>query len=179
MTSKSGTILARGHFLGPCYVLISYLQIPILQSKGLIRNGLIRSMSFLQHQRVPKRIHTIAIYLSYSLYEVPPKFYFIFGNESFDWPITEKTKLWRLPKVEGSVLKYRVPPLWPTYVDERRTKFAKSYEIKVSCYWELFGEHVRNWGTLCFNTHQTMKIRLWVVCFWLFLQDVHMKLQIL
>jgi hypothetical protein len=50
-----------------------------------------------------------------------------------------------------SILKYRVPPLWPTYVDERRTKFAKSYEIKVRCYWELFGEHVRNWRTLCFE----------------------------
>jgi len=25
-------------------------------------------------------------------------------------------KLWRLPKIEGSILKHRVPPLWPTYL---------------------------------------------------------------
>jgi hypothetical protein len=130
--------------------------------------ALLDQESFIQYQRVPKRIHTIAIYVSYSLDEVPPKLNFLkiyVGDEPFDWAITEKMKLWRFPKIEGSILKYRVPPLWPTYVDERRTKLAKSYEIKVRCYWELFGEHVKNWGTLCFNIHQTMKIRLWVVCF--------------
>jgi hypothetical protein len=54
-------------------------------------------------------------------------------------PSLKKKKLWRLPKVEGSILKYRVPPLWPTYIGERRTTFA--YGIKVRCYCELFGEH--------------------------------------
>jgi len=39
-------------------------------------------------------------------------------------------KLWRLP--------FKVPPLWPTYVGERRTKFAKADGIKARCYWELF-----------------------------------------
>jgi hypothetical protein len=69
-----------------------------------------------------------------------------------DWPITyKKKKLWRLPKIEGSILKYRVPPLWPTYIGERRTTFVKAFGIKVRCYWELFGEHVRNLGTLCFD----------------------------
>jgi hypothetical protein len=53
-----------------------------------------------------------------------------------------------LLKVEGSVLKYRVPPLWPTYISERRMTFAKAYQIKVRGYWELFEEHVRNLGTL-------------------------------
>jgi hypothetical protein len=48
-------------------------------------------------------------------------------------------KLWRLPKTEASNLKYRVPSLWPTYLGERRTTFAKAYGIKVRCY----GEHVR------------------------------------
>ncbi len=37
----------------------------------------------------------------------------------------------------------------------KRTTFAKEYEIKVRCYWELFGEHVRNLGTLCFDTPRT------------------------
>jgi hypothetical protein len=57
-------------------------------------------------------------------------------------------KLWTLPLIEGSILKYTVPPLWPNNMDERRTTFAKAYGIKLSCYWELFGEHVRNLGTL-------------------------------
>jgi hypothetical protein len=61
-------------------------------------------------------------------------------------------KLWRLPKIKGSILKYRVPPLWPTYIGERRTTFAKAYEIKEGCYWEFFGEHVRNLEILCFDT---------------------------
>jgi hypothetical protein len=43
---------------------------------------------------------------------------------------SEKKKLWRLPKVEGSILKYRVPPLWPTFIGERRTTCA--YGIKVT-----------------------------------------------
>jgi hypothetical protein len=60
-------------------------------------------------------------------------------------------KLWRLPKIPGSILKYRVPPLWPTYIGERRTTFAKAYGMKVTCYgehvggthWEL-GEYIGN-----------------------------------
>jgi hypothetical protein len=31
-----------------------------------------------------------------------------------------------LSKIEGSILKYRVPPFLPTYVGERRTTFAKA-----------------------------------------------------
>jgi hypothetical protein len=42
-------------------------------------------------------------------------------------------------------LKYRVPHLWPTYIGERRTTFAKAYGIKVRRYLELFGKHVRTW----------------------------------
>ncbi len=38
----------------------------------------------------------------------------------------------------------RVPLLWPTYIGERRTTFAKVYGIKVRCngenVWEQFGE---------------------------------------
>jgi hypothetical protein len=34
-------------------------------------------------------------------------------------------KLWRLSKIEGCILKYRIPHLWPTYIGERRITFAK------------------------------------------------------
>jgi hypothetical protein len=54
-------------------------------------------------------------------------------------------KLWRLSKIEGFILKYRVPHLGPTYIGERRTTFAKAYGIKVRCYLDLFGKHVRTW----------------------------------
>jgi hypothetical protein len=61
-------------------------------------------------------------------------------------------KLWKFPKIEGSILNYKAPPLWPIYTGEKRTTFAKAYRIKVRYYWELFGEHVKNLGTLCFGT---------------------------
>jgi hypothetical protein len=46
-------------------------------------------------------------------------FYFI-AMSQFNWPITQKEKrVWRLPKIEGSILKYGVPSLWPMYIGER------------------------------------------------------------
>jgi len=60
-------------------------------------------------------------------------------------------------KKEGSILTCRVPPLWPIYVGERRTTFAKAYGINVRCYWELFEEHVRNLGTFSFDPCLTPK----------------------
>jgi hypothetical protein len=48
-------------------------------------------------------------------------------------------------------LKYRVPPFGQGIWGEVRTNFAKAYGIKVRCYWELFGKHVKNLGTLCFD----------------------------
>jgi hypothetical protein len=68
-----------------------------------------------------------------------------------DWhAITKKKKkLWRLPKIDGFILKYRVPTLWPSYIDERRTTFAKAYGIEVRCYGEHVGEHIGNfWNIL-------------------------------
>jgi hypothetical protein len=58
--------------------------------------------------------------------------------------LKKKKKPQRLPKIEGSILKYRVPPLWPTSLGERRTTFAKAYGIKMRCYGEHVGEHMRN-----------------------------------
>ncbi len=59
---------------------------------------------------------------------------------------SKNLKLWKLPKMQVSILNYRVPSLWPNYIGERRVTFAKTYGRKVRCYWELFGEHVRNLG---------------------------------
>jgi len=57
-------------------------------------------------------------------------------------------KLQRLPKIEGSVLKCRVPSLWPTCISgERKTTFAKAYGIKVRCYGEHVGNTLRTSGT--------------------------------
>jgi len=57
---------------------------------------------------------------------------------------SKKKKHWRLPKTEGSILNCRVPPLWPTYISERRTPFSKAYGIKVRRYGENVGENIGN-----------------------------------
>jgi hypothetical protein len=68
-----------------------------------------------------------------------------------DWP--QKNELWRLLKLEASILIYIVPPLGPTYIDERRTTFAKAHGLKVRClYEEQFGEHIVNLGNIS-GTH--------------------------
>jgi hypothetical protein len=43
-------------------------------------------------------------------------------------------------------LKYRVPALWPRYIGERSTTFAKGYGIKVRCYGEHVGELIDKLG---------------------------------
>jgi len=48
----------------------------------------------------------------------------------------KKKTLW------SSILKYRGPSLWPSYIGERRTIFAKAHGIEVRCYLVLFTEHV-------------------------------------
>jgi hypothetical protein len=53
-----------------------------------------------------------------------------------------------LPKLEGSIMKYRVPPLWPTCIGGRRTTFANAYGIKVGRYGEHVGEHIGNLGNI-------------------------------
>jgi len=59
----------------------------------------------------------------------------------------------RLLKIEGSVLMYIGPPLWPGFIGERRTIFAKAYGMKVRClYGEHVGEHIVNLGNIL-GTH--------------------------
>jgi hypothetical protein len=74
---------------------------------------------------------------------------FIFHNKpiwlAHHW---KKKKIWRLPRIEVFILKYRVPLLWPTYIGERRTTFAKAYGIKVRCYGEHVGKHIGNLGNI-------------------------------
>jgi hypothetical protein len=57
-------------------------------------------------------------------------------------------KLWRLPEIEGFILKCRVLRLWLTYVSERMTTFATAYGIKLRCYREHVGEHIGNQGKM-------------------------------
>ncbi len=67
-------------------------------------------------------------------------FFFLGGATSqFSWPIAPlKMKLWRLLKIEGSVLVYIIPP-FSRHICEKRTTFAKAYGIKERY---LNGEHV-------------------------------------
>jgi hypothetical protein len=55
---------------------------------------------------------------------------------------SKKKKQWRLPKTEGSISKYTVPPVWPTYIGERRTPFSKEYGIKVGKRIWDFGQNI-------------------------------------
>jgi hypothetical protein len=58
-------------------------------------------------------------------------------------------KLWRLLKIESSVLMYMVPPLGLTYIGES----AKAYGLKVRClYGEHVEEHIVNFGNIL-GTH--------------------------
>jgi hypothetical protein len=45
-------------------------------------------------------------------------------------------KLWRLPKIEDSMERWSVCPLWPTYLGEKGRTLSKTYGIKVRRYWE-------------------------------------------
>jgi len=71
-------------------------------------------------------INTSPIHLSYSLDEVPLKFILLyFSNEPISLAhCSKRIKLYRLLKVEGSVVTYTVPPFQTTYIGERRRTFA-------------------------------------------------------
>ncbi len=43
---------------------------------------------------------------------------------------------------------YSSPLNWPIYICKRRTTFAKSYRIKLRCYWEHIREHIGDKGNL-------------------------------
>jgi hypothetical protein len=63
----------------------------------------------------------------------------------FDLPITQKKK----ETMDALQTKRFYLEVWNSL--PWRTTFAKAYGIKLKCYWKLFGEHVRNLGTLCFE----------------------------
>jgi hypothetical protein len=72
------------------------------------------------------------------------------GINVIDPSLQKIEKLWWLPKLEGSILKYNVPPFWPTYIGQRWTTFAKVYGIKVRSYYggEHVEEHIGNLGNI-------------------------------
>ncbi len=106
------------------------------------------------HIVIPKK--TLPIMLCINQMRCLSSSIFVLAMSQFDNLIAKKKlKLWGLlVEVEGFILKYKVSPLWPKYIGERKTTFAKAYGIKVRCYQELFGEHVRNFIILCFDHHR-------------------------
>ncbi len=84
-------------------------------------------------------------------------FFFFLAMSKFYRPIIQKKKKKTMEAPQNRRFYFEVQnssPLAHLYM-WKRTTFAKEYEIKVRCYWELFGEHVRNLGTLCFDTPGT------------------------
>jgi hypothetical protein len=61
--------------------------------------------------------------------------------------LVKKNETLEAPKIQGSILKYGVPPLWFTYICKWRRTYAKAYGIKVRCYGENVGDHIGNLGT--------------------------------
>jgi hypothetical protein len=63
------------------------------------------------------------------IYEVPPKFnfYFFGAMSQFDWPSIQKNETMQALQniIEGSILKSRVPPHWPTYVGQHLAKHMR------------------------------------------------------
>jgi hypothetical protein len=66
-------------------------------------------------------------------------------------PSIKILRLWRLPKIKGFIFKFGVLSLWPSYIGERRTTFAKAYGIKNEVLLGTLWEHVKNLGTLSFD----------------------------
>ncbi len=60
-------------------------------------------------------------------------------------------------------MKYRIPPLWPSYIGERRTTFAKAYGDKSKCYCELFGLKPYSPPTRKKKEEACMESRLWTI----------------
>ncbi len=85
------------------------------------------------------------------------KIAFFFCNKPI-WLVhySRKMKPWRLPKIEGPILMYRVPSLWPTYIGERRTTFAKAIWDKSEVLWKTCEAHIGNLGNIL-GTHCELK----------------------
>jgi hypothetical protein len=67
-------------------------------------------------------------------------FFFFWAMSQFDWPIAKnKLKLWRLPQNRRFYVKLGCLSLWPTYIGEKGMTLAKTYHIKLRCYWEPIG----------------------------------------
>jgi hypothetical protein len=57
----------------------------------------------------------------------------------------KKMKLWRLFKIEDSVLIYTILSLGSTYTGEKKTTFVKAHGLEMRCsYEEHVGEHFKN-----------------------------------
>ncbi len=93
------------------------------------------------YQKIPillRPIHVVRFVVlssTFFLVTVPHTFNFLFGvfflvrQINLIGPLLKNMKLWRLPKLEGSILKNKHLPIWPSYIGERMTRFAKAYGI--------------------------------------------------
>jgi len=71
--------------------------------------------------------------------------FFLSCNEPIWLPLhSTKLKQWRLPRIKGYILKYRVPPLWPTYIGEKENNICQSIwgksEVLWRTYWGIYWE---------------------------------------
>jgi len=84
---------------------------------------------------------------------------------NFDWPIApQKLKLWRLLKIEGSVLMYIVPLFSPTYRWKKNNicqrRWNTSAVLKWRTCWGTYWEPIRNSGGALWELigkHEKMK----------------------
>jgi hypothetical protein len=79
---------------------------------------------------------------------LPSSFFFFFwGNKSI-WLAyhSKKMKLQRLTKLEGSILKYRVPPLWPHLFRWKKDNICQSIWDKNEVLWRT-----------CWGTHKELE----------------------
>jgi hypothetical protein len=64
-------------------------------------------------------------------------------------PLQKNIETLETPQVKELFLKIEILNVfsWPTYIGEKRTTLGKSYAMKVWCYRENLGEHIKNFGT--------------------------------
>jgi hypothetical protein len=130
---------------------------------GHVYNGQSESMRWIQLSRCPRSF----IHLSYSPFLlIRWVTSYIFKNHNGPFWLThhqKKLKLGKPPKIIVFMWGGNSSPLPKTYIGERRTTFAKTYGVKVRCYWELFGEHAKNLGIFYFDSHHPKKKLAWKI----------------
>jgi len=76
-------------------------------------------------------------------------FLFFFGNE-WIWLAhhSKKLKLWKFPKIECFIMKYKVPPVWPHLYRWKEDNICQNTWDKSEVYGEHVVEHIGNLGNM-------------------------------